>query len=290
MEKLIEKADSLVEALPYIQEFRDKIVLVKFGGSAMEDPACTRGVIQDIVFMECAGMRPIIVHGGGKAISAKLKEAGVPTKFINGLRYTCQDTIGIVDTVLHNEVNASLVKMMDEFNGKPSAVSGKNILRAERITSTCKDSGEELDLGCVGKVNNVDSEQLNWILNRREVPVITPLACDMEGNVYNINADMAACKIAAAVKASKLVFLSDVPGLLRDPSDESSLISTVQMGEVEGLIKEGIIGGGMVPKTRSAVEALQAGTGKVHMIDGRIRHSLLLEIFTDEGVGTQITH
>jgi acetylglutamate kinase len=288
MEKLIEKAGVLIEALPYIQEFRDSIVVVKFGGSAMEDPEMTRSVLRDIVFMECAGMKPVVVHGGGKAISARLKKEGVPTRFINGLRYTCAQTIDIVDDVLHNTVNASLVFMMTEMLGRPRAVSGKDVLRAERVTTTDPETGEETDLGYVGRVVNVDTEQLRWVLGRGEVPILTPLARDMNGQTYNINADMAACEVAAQLKADKLVFLSDVPGVLRDPDDESSLISTIRRDQVEPFIAEGILSGGMVPKVRSAAAALDAGTRKVHMIDGRIRHSLLLEIFTDKGVGTQI--
>ncbi len=288
MEQLIEKAAVLIEALPYIQDFRNSVVVVKFGGSAMEDPACTRGVLRDIVFMECAGMKPVIVHGGGKAISARLKEAGIPTRFINGLRYTCEKTIKVVDDVLHNEVNAELVQMMAEMHGKACMVSGKNVLRAEKVNTTDAETGAELDLGFVGQVVNVDTEQLRWVLARGEVPVITPLGSDMDGRVYNINADMAACQIAAQLRARKLVFLSDVPGVLRDAKDESSLISTIRADQVDALVEEKVIQGGMIPKIRSAVAALEAGTGKVHMIDGRLQHSLLLEIFTHRGIGTQI--
>ena len=288
MQELIEKAAVLIEALPYIQQFRDSVVVVKFGGSAMEKAECTRSVIRDVVFMECAGMRPAVVHGGGKAITARLAEEGIETRFVNGLRYTCSETIRVVDDVLHNQVNADLVRMMSDLDGKPHSVSGKNVLRAERATTTDRETGEEEDLGFVGRVVNVDTEQLRWILGRREVPVITPLARDMSDRVFNINADMAACEIAAEIQADKLVFLSDVPGLMRDPDDPGSLIPTVRRGEIEGLIEEGVISGGMVPKVRSAAAALDAGTKKVHMIDGRVQHSLLLEIFTDQGIGTQI--
>jgi len=288
MEQLIEKAGVLIEALPYIQDFRNSVVVVKFGGSAMEDPACTHGVLRDIVFMECAGMKPVIVHGGGKAISARLAAAGIPTRFINGLRYTCEKTIRMVDEVLHQEVNAELVRTMNELNGKGTPVSGKNVLRAERVRSTDPATGEPVDLGFVGQVVNVDTEQLRWVIARGEVPVITPLGTDMDGQVYNINADMAACEIAAQLRARKLVFLSDVPGVLRDPKDESSLISTIRADQVDALIGDKVISGGMIPKIRSAVAALRAGTGKVHMIDGRLQHSLLLEIFTHRGIGTQI--
>ena len=288
MKKLIEKAAVLIEALPYIQAFRDSIVVVKFGGSAMENPERTHSVLRDIVFMECAGMKPVIVHGGGKAISAQLRKNGIEPVFINGLRYTCRSTLDVVDSVLHDVVNADLVRMMDEIDGKPCAVSGKDILRAERVTTSDPQSGEELDLGFVGRVVDVDTRQLRRILDRREVPVMTPLGTDAGGQVYNINADMAACDVAAQLKADKLVFLSDVPGILRRQGDNASLISTVRSDEVDELVRTGVISGGMEPKIRSAVAALDAGTRKVHMIDGSILHSLLLEIFTDEGIGTQI--
>lgn len=290
MERLIEKAAILIEALPYIQEFRNSVVLVKFGGSAMEDPAVTLSVLRDITFMECAGMKPVIVHGGGKAISAQLKAEGVPTRFINGLRYTCAQTIQVVDRVLHDSINAGLVATMEGLNGHPQALSGKSILRAERITTPCPETGAEIDLGYVGRVTDVDVVAIQEVIRAGKVPVITPLACDADGQVYNINADMAACEVAAQLRVRKLVFLSDVPGVLRVPGDESSLISTIRRGEVERLIAEGVISGGMVPKIRSAAAAIDAGTEKVHMIDGRIRHSLLLEIFTKAGIGTQITH
>jgi len=286
MEKIIAKAGVLIEALPYIQSFRDSIVVIKFGGSIMEDEQRIRSVLRDIVFMECAGMKPVLVHGGGKAISARLQQEAIETRFINGLRYTCERTIRIVDDVLHNNINASLVRIMEEFDGKPYAVSGKNVLRCEKTCGSDADSGEPIDLGFVGEVVNVDTTQIRWILDRRQVPVITPLGRDMLGNCYNINADMAACRIAAELKAAKLVFLSDVPGILNG----DQLISTVACGEIETLIRNKVITGGMVPKVRSASDALNAGTGKVHMIDGRIQHSLLLEIFTDAGVGTQIIH
>ena len=290
MNEIIRKATALVEALPYIQDFRGNTVVVKFGGSAMDDPECTRNVIRDIVFMECAGMKPVIVHGGGKAISAELARRGIKTRFVNGLRYTDDQTIKVVDHVLHDQVNAHLVATMAEFNGKPYAMSGKNVLRAQRIVTTDAVTGEEKDLGHVGEVMNVDTEQVRWVLKRGEVPVITPLARDMDQTIYNVNADMAACRIAAALKARKLVFLSDVPGILREAADESSLISTIHQPDVNALIRDEVITGGMVPKVRSAVEALIVGTEKVHMIDGRIPHSLLLECFTDRGVGTQIIH
>jgi len=288
MQGLIEKAAVLIEALPYIQQFRDSLVVVKLGGSTMEDPACTRGVLRDVVFMECVGMKPIIVHGGGKAISARLREAGVETRFIHGLRYTGDDTIEVVDRVLHGEVNRDLVRMMNEFGGDPCAVSGKDVLTAEELEMSDPDTGDRLDLGHVGRVVEVNTTMLTKIIDRREVPVMTPLGRGRDGRVYNINADMVACCVAEALSARKLVFLSDVPGILRDPNDENTLISTIHTDDIDGLVAAGTLSAGMLPKIRSAVHALHSGTQQVHLIDGRVQHSLLLEIFTDKGVGTQI--
>ena len=259
-QKYISKAVVLIEALPYIQQFRGALIVLKFGGSAMEDAACAESALRDIVLMECVGMKPVVVHGGGKAISARLKELNIETRFVNGLRYTCKESIKVVDDVLHNQVNRQLV---DE-------------------------AGEPADLGFVGEVDTVNVDQILAVTDRNKVPVITPLGTGADGAVFNINADLSACRIAEALAARKLVFLSDVPGILADPDDESSLIKTVCLPDVDRLIEDKTITGGMVPKIRSAVDALQAGTNKVHLVDGRIQHSLLLEIFTDEGVGTQI--
>ncbi len=289
MEKLIAKADVLVEALPYIQKFLDKIILVKFGGSAMEEAETVHGALRDIAFLAAAGLKPILVHGGGKAISAELKKLNIEPVFINGLRCTCAQTIKVVDRVLHDPINAGLVQFLRRDCGADAAaVSGKNILRCERITARDNETGNERDLGFVGKVVNVDTAQINWILSRRQIPVITPLACDMNGQIFNINADMAACVIAAQMKVCKLVFLSDVPGVLRDPENPKSLISTIYCDQIPHMAKEGIITGGMLPKLQSAAQAISDGVGKVHLIDGRLRHALLLEIFTDQGIGTQI--
>ncbi|MBO7742095.1 MAG: acetylglutamate kinase [Victivallales bacterium] len=283
------KADTLIEALPYLQEFYGSTVLVKFGGSAMEDPERVQAVLRDVAFMQVAGMQPIIVHGGGKAISAEMAKANIEPRFINGLRYTDAATISVVDRVLHETINAGLVSYLKEScNASAQAVSGKNLMRCQRITTTLPDQEGPVDLGFVGKVVNVDTPQLNWILQRRQIPVITPLATDLNGYPHNVNADMAACEIAREMKVRKLVFLSDVPGVLRDPSNPESLISTIHCDEIDGLARDGIISGGMLPKLQSAKEAIEAGVGQVHLIDGRIRHSLLLEVFTHKGVGTQI--
>lgn len=288
--QFVEKAAVLIEALPYIQDFRGATVVIKFGGSVMEDPETMAGALRDIVFMEVVGMKPVIVHGGGKAISGRLKELGIPTRFVHGLRYTCERTIGVVDEVLHGRVNPELVRILREFGGRAEGVSGKDVLRAQRLRARDPVSGIEEDIGFVGDVAAVDVASIRDFCARDIVPVVTPMGADQTGAAYNINADSSACRIAEALAARKLIFISDVPGLLRDPADESSRISTVAMGDVDRLAAEGVISGGMLPKVRSAVAALEAGVQKVHMIDGRIRHSLLLEIFTDAGVGTQIVH
>jgi acetylglutamate kinase len=288
MKKIIDKAAVLIEALPYFQRFRGEMVVVKFGGSSMEDPELIRSTMRDIVFMECVGMKPIVVHGGGKAITAKLKEYDIETRFIDGLRYTCEKTLEVVDDVLHNEVNTTLLDGVRNAGGEARRISGKDILDAEREFSKCKITGDVVDIGFVGKIKTVDIGPIHEVIRNGSVPIIAPLGADDSGQVYNINADVAAAKIAEALKARKLVFLSDVPGILRDPKDESTLISTIRLDEIDGLVRAGVISGGMLPKIESAVAALKAGTNKIHLIDGRIRHSLLLEIFTDSGVGTQI--
>lgn len=285
---LINKADVLNEALPFIQEFKDSIAVVKFGGSAMENPELTKKTMRDIVLLEAIGMKMVVVHGGGKAISARLKELGVETRFINGLRVTDDATIKVVDDVLHNNTNKSLVDGIKAVGSRGVSISGKRIMRAEKLWSKDAATGEPLDIGYVGKVIAVDVAPILDALNYKFIPVITPLAMDFHGQTYNINADTAACEIAKALKARKLVFLSDVPGILRDPKDESTLISVIRTSEVDDLIADGVLSGGMLPKIQSSVSAIKAGTREVHMIDGRTPHSLLLEIFTNSGIGTEI--
>ena len=288
MQKVIDKASVLIEALPYIQKFRGAVVVIKFGGSAMENPELIKQTMKDIVFMECVGMKPVVVHGGGKAITARLEELEIETNFINGLRYTCERTIKVVDDVLHNEVNTTLVDAVHEAGGRGTGLSGKSFLKASRVTTKCQHTGKELDLGYVGEIVDVEPEPIIENLKNDILPVIPPLAIGEDGHTYNINADIAACHIAKALKARKLVFLSDVPGILRNPDDEDTVISTITVDEVDSLIEHGVISGGMAPKIKSAEEALRSGTNKVHIIDGRIKHSLMLEIFTDQGVGTEI--
>ena len=282
-----DKAGVLVEALPYIQKFRNSIMVVKFGGSAMEDENLVRRTMQDIVMLEAIGIRPVVVHGGGKAISAALKECGIPVKFVNGLRYTCDKTIGVVDDVLH-KVNAHLVELGKEFGGPVCGISGKTVLRAKRTLSTDPATGKQEDVGFVGEVTGVDTSAIMEALAKGLTPVLTPLGVGEDGQIYNINADTAACKIAEAIHARKLVFMSDVPGILADKDDESTLISSVCVSEAPQLMREGIISGGMIPKIECCVEAIRQGVDKVFILDGRVPHSLLIETLTNEGIGTML--
>ena len=287
-QSLFEKTEVLTEALPYIQQFRGALAVIKFGGSAMEDPELTAKTMRDIVLLEAIGMRPVVVHGGGKAISARLRELQIEPVFFNGLRVTCEKTIKVVDDVLHNVINKQLVDGIAKAGGHGASLSGKDLLRAKKLFSSDPATGAPVDIGFVGEVVAVDPKPILDALHFGVIPVVTPLARDFNGQVYNINADTAACSIAKALQARKLVFLSDVPGVLRDPKDESSLISVIRTGDVPDLISGGVLSGGMLPKIRSCVEALENGVSQVHMIDGRKGHSLLLEIFTCSGVGTQI--
>lgn len=287
-EHLIAKAGVLVEALPYIQRFRRSMVVVKFGGSVMEEPKLVAGAMRDIVMLEAIGLIPVVVHGGGKAISAALQEKGIPVRFVNGLRYTCAETIKVVDDVLHNQVNAQLVRLGEEAGGKMAGISGKAVLLAEKTMSKDPVSGEEEDIGFVGKVVGVNTAAILEAIADGKIPVVTPLGNGLDGNTYNINADTAASRIAEALHARKLVFVSDVPGVLSDKNDENSVIPTIRTTDIPELIRRGVLTGGMLPKVQGCAKALESGINKVHMINGRIPHALLLEIFTEDGVGTQI--
>lgn len=285
---LIEKAKTLQEALPYIQQFRDSIIVVKFGGSAMENPKITQSILKDVVMMECIGMKPVIVHGGGNAISAELNKANIPTVKIAGQRKTCERSIGIVENVLVNQVNANLVKQLGHLQAKAIGINGKQIITAEKLYVN-DESGKKQDIGFVGKVTDVQTDFILNALEKEIIPVIAPIGKDEKGQIYNINADLAAADIAKALKARKLAYLSDVPGILKDYTNPDTLISSIRINSVQKYIQDGIISGGMIPKVESAVSAIEFGTKKVHMIDGNIEHSLLLELFTAEGIGTEIT-
>jgi len=288
MEKIIKKADVLIEALPYIQRFREAIIVVKFGGSAMEDPRHSEGILTDVAFMECAGMLPVIVHGGGKAISRALKAQQIEPKFVKGLRVTCAKTMSVVDRVMKKELNPAIVADLVKKGAAAEGISGEEIFTVEKVTEKDESTGEVFEWGYVGEPIAVNVKPVKELLKKNVVPVITPVGRGGDGHLYNINADTAASALAAAIRARKLVFLSDVPGLLRNPEDPVSIIGTLKTSEVDELVEKGVIDGGMLPKVQSAVKALRAGVKKVHMIDGRLQHSLLLEIFTDKGVGTEI--
>jgi len=288
MQTLIEKAAVLVEALPYIQKFRNDIVVVKFGGSSMEEKAGVESILKDVAFMACVGLRPVVVHGGGKAISAKMKEAGIKAHFVKGLRVTDGPSMEIVEQVLNREVNPMLVKTLISMGCKARGIYGEDILDVVKHTEKDPDTKQTLDWGYVGDVVDVDIEPIMAFGNSHIVPIITPLGWGPDNKLYNINADDAASAIAVALKARKIVFMSDVPGLMRDPRDPSSLISTLDAGDVDSLIERKIIDGGMIPKVSGAIRALRAGVRKVHFVHAGMPHSLLLELFTDQGVGTEI--
>jgi acetylglutamate kinase len=285
----IEKAAVLVEALPYLQQFRGHTFLIKVGGSAMDDPELVKRLLRDVVFMEVAGINPVLVHGGGKAISAAMKDSGLDAEFVGGLRVTSDEAMELVERTLSREINPGLVKGIEGFGGRALGIHGNEAFIGERITGWSQDEEREVSLGRVGRVVGFELSKIHAAISTEIVPVVSPIASERDTLLsLNVNADLAASALAAELKATKLVYLSDVLGLMRDPKDESSLIHSLKADEVEGLIADGTISGGMIPKVRSSVEALRAGVGKVHMIDGRIPHSLLLEIFTTEGIGTEI--
>ena len=288
LDATINKASVLIEALPYLQSFRGHTFLIKMGGSAMEDPGLVRKVMRDIVFLEVAGINPVIVHGGGKAISAAMKEAGLEAKFIGGFRVTTPEAIEIVEQTLSHTINPGLVKMITEFGGKAHGIPGTEVFTGRRIQAT-DDDGQQVDIGRVGEAVSCQLDAIEQIIKAETVPVISPLAAEQgTGKPLNVNADLAAACLAKALRATKLVYLSDVPGILSDPTDQSTLIPSINRSEANELISDGTISGGMLPKIHSALDSLDHGVGKVHFIDGRTPHSLLLEIFTRSGVGTEI--
>ena len=288
MEKVIQKAAVLIEALPYIQKFRGLMVVVKFGGSAMESRENMENILTDVTFMECIGMKPIIVHGGGAAISRQMRESGIDSKFLHGLRVTCERSIGVVEQVIKGQVNPAVVELLQSKGAKATSLHGDEIFHVTKKVGQDPDTGEALDWGFVGEPGDVDIAPVRELLDAGVIPVITPLGVDDEGALHNINADVAAAALAKALKVDKLVFISDVPGLLRDPSDPSSLFETLRTSDIPALTEQGVISGGMLPKVESCVKAIEKGVKKVHLIDGRMRHSMLLEIFTKQGVGTEI--
>ena len=283
MELVMEKAQVLVEALPYIQHFNRKIIVVKYGGSAMVDEDLKRQVIQDVTLLKLVGFKPIIVHGGGKEISKWVEKAGMEPEFINGLRKTDAATMEIAEMVL-NKVNKSLVQMVQELGVNAVGISGKDggLLKVEKKLS------QGQDIGYVGEITEVNPKVLHDLLEKDFLPIVCPIGMDDKFESYNINADDAACAIARAVSAEKLAFLTDIEGVYKDPSDKSTLISELTISEAKNLIGDGYIGGGMLPKLNNCIEAIENGVSRVHILDGRIAHCLLLEIFTNKGIGTAI--
>ena len=288
LDALIHKADVLVEALPYIADFRGEIVVVKLGGSVMESPEALAGILTDVAFMQTVGMRTIVVHGGGKAISRALKEAGIGTTFVQGLRVTDAASIRVVEDVIKNEVNAEIVRLLEGMQVRAVPLHGENIYFVRRMAGTDPATGAALDWGFVGHPVSVDTGPVRELLREGVAPIVCPLGRGEDGALYNVNADTAAAALAKALPARKLVYVSDVPGLLRDPADPATLIETLHRDDVPALVEDGTISGGMIPKIESCLEALRAGVRKVHLVDGRLSHSLLLEMFTTKGVGTQI--
>lgn len=283
MENWLQKAQVLNEALPYIQRFRGQIMVVKYGGSAMVDHELKKSVIRDVALLKLVGFRPIIVHGGGKEITKWVNKAGLETNFVNGLRVTDKPTMEIAEMVL-NKINKGLVSMMEKLGVHAVGISGKDgtTLKVDKKLS----KGQ--DIGYVGEIKEVNTELLNTLLDNDLVPVICPIGSDDNYHSYNINADDAACAIASAMGASKLAFLTDIEGVYRDPLNKDTLISEMTIPEAEEFLRSGNIGGGMLPKLQNCVDAIKSGVSRVHILDGRIEHCLLLEFFTDRGVGTAI--
>ena len=282
------KARVLLEALPYIQDFRGSTFVVKYGGSFMDapNPEVRNRVAVDIAFLAAVGIHVVVVHGGGKAITKAMAESGLKANFVNGMRVTDDATIKIVKRTLDEIVNKDVCHAIALARGKPSGLPGDSVLLCEKLT--VDDDGNTVDLGFVGDVTEVRVKVIKKEISEGLIPVISPVAEDEAGHPYNINADVAAGRVAAALNARRLVYMSDVPGLLSNPSDPNSLISTLKVSQVDGLKKTGVIDKGMRPKVASAVRALEEGVQRVHFIDGRLPHSLLLEIFTDKGIGTEI--
>ncbi|MBR4668250.1 MAG: acetylglutamate kinase, partial [Butyrivibrio sp.] len=281
MQEVLKKAEVLVEALPYIQKFNRKIIVVKYGGSAMSNPELQRSVITDVTLLKLVGFKPIIVHGGGKAISSWVSKVGKEAEFVNGLRVTDEETMEIAEMVL-SRVNKQLVTMVQELGVKAIGISGKDsgLLHVKKKLSGGK------DIGFVGEVDKVDPKVLFDMMDNDYLPIVAPVGFDDSFDTYNINADDAACAIAKAVGADKLAFLTDIEGVYRDIKDPSTFISRLTCSEADALINSGNIGGGMLPKLNNCTDAIREGVNKVHILDGRIPHCLLLEIFTNKGVGT----
>ncbi|MFM7073129.1 MAG: acetylglutamate kinase [Planctomycetota bacterium] len=289
MEQAIQKADILIEAMGWIRRFRDKITVIKLGGSVMENEDALRHVLLDVVFMETVGMRPVVVHGGGARISRAMDAAGLAPRFIQGRRYTDDATLAIVEQVLACETNESIADEIEKLGGRAMNLNFRttNVLFGEKLMLPGAD-GQPIDLGFVGTVTKVERQVIENLCYAGQVPVIPSMCIDTQGQKYNVNADTAAMAVAQALGAEKLVYMSDVNGVRRDKNDPSTLINTLTASEARRLIAAGVIEAGMIPKVEACLETLDKGVRKIHIIDGRIRHSLLLEVYTTTGVGTEI--
>ena len=283
-----ERAESLIEALPFIQKHRGQTFVIKYGGSAMEDDHRVERTLRDVVFLEAVGIRPVLVHGGGKAITNGMREAGIKARFVDGLRVTDKASMVIVEATLDQVINPMIVNQIVALDGKAQGLSGRSIIHAHRSTPHVSAKGQPVDLGLVGEVTSVDLTAVERMSTQGIIPVISPLGRDGGGTTLNINADVAAGAVAVGLRAAKLIYISDVRGIMRDQNQLDSLIPSVNRELIARLIKDEVIAGGMIPKVESAVAALSNGVGKAHLIDGRLSHSLLLEIFTSSGIGTEI--
>lgn len=274
-----------MEALPYVRRFRGSVFVVKYGGSFMDspDPSVRSGVAQDLVFLNFVGIKVVVVHGGGKAVTKELEKRGMEAIFINGLRVTDAQTIEVVDEVLNGKVNAEVAEFVSSYDCQVQRLPGKKILSCQKLS-------QNPDLGFVGTITKVDTAPIHKALDDGLMPIISSTASDKDSQCYNVNADTVAAEIAISLGARRLVYLSDVPGLLQNPEDSNSLLSSLPVDQVDSLKNDGVISKGMLPKVNSAVDALNSGVNRVHFIDGRLPHSILLEIFTDKGIGTEIVH
>lgn len=289
----MDKASILVEALPYIKKFYGEIVVIKYGGHAMVNDELKKAVLTDVVLMKYVGMNPVIVHGGGPEITNMLKRVGIESNFVGGLRVTDQMTMEIAEMVLVGKVNKEIVALVNQFGGKAVGLSGKdaNLFEVVKKNGTLRQpdgSTQKVDIGFVGDISKVNPELVKTLLKEGYIPIISPVSADEKGESYNINADEAAGALCSALKADKFINLTNVPGIMTNPSDNSSLLSVVDENEVKRLIAKGIINGGMIPKVECCLNALQGGVKAVHIVDGRVPHSILLEIFTNKGVGTMV--
>lgn len=282
------RSESLIEALPYIQEYRGHTFVIKYGGSAMEDENIVDKFLRDVVFLEAVGINPVLVHGGGKAITAHMKAAGLQARFIDGLRATDDVAIRIVEETLDREINPSIVSALNGFGGRAKGFSGKGVFIARQLQRQAVIDGETVDIGFVGEAEGVTASAVSDAVRAEIVPVISPIGATRDGVVLNINADIAAAALAVELKATKLIYVTDVRGIMRDASIRESLIPSLTVTQVDSLIHQKIIAGGMIPKVTSATAALARGVKKIHMIGGHIQHCLLLEIFTNAGIGTEI--